>query len=51
MRYPPPRVVERVAAVHGGAVIPQQELVDAPAVLVAQVRPLDVNRERVEQLG
>ena len=49
MHHAARRVVERVAPVHRGAVVPQQQIADAPAVLVAQVGPLDVRPQRVEQ--
>src|ERR1051325_6594020 len=49
MHDAPRRVIERVAPMHGGAVVPQQEIADAPAMLIAQIRPLDMRPERIEQ--
>src|SRR4051812_474294 len=41
--------IERIPPVHGGAIVPQQQVADAPAVLIAQIGPLDVRPQCIEQ--
>src|SRR6478672_5442356 len=49
MHDPPAGRIESVAPVHGAAVIPQNEIADAPSVLPCELRPSDEAPEFVEQ--
>ena len=48
--HDPARIrVERVASVHGAAIVPQDEIADAPDVLPGEFRPIDEAPQLVEQ--
>src|SRR5215475_12644119 len=49
MHHPALRVVEGIAAMHGAAVVPENEVADAPVVLVAESRLRGVLPKLVQQ--
>src|SRR3954447_3987984 len=42
-------VVERIAAMHGAAIVPDDEIADLPDVLPGKIRTVDITPELVEQ--
>src|SRR3954466_12570037 len=49
MHDPAAVVVERIAAMHGAAIVPDDEIADLPDVLPGKIRAVDIAPELVEQ--